>query len=121
MCDSLVLNCNTDFDLKAEHNGESCIESLKPEDKGTERQYWFTSKMLCGIFDVPRQTLEDNIKSLVDEGEISTTKFRCTQKVQAADGKFYNTTIYNLEVLNKLGMCCFRANKKLAEFHVAQI
>lgn len=103
------------FNFNAEHNGVQCIESLNPEDKGTERQFWFTAKMLCEIFEVSKQTLNDNIESLVNDGEISCPKFRTTEKVPASDGKLYKTTLYNLEVLNKLGMCCFRGNKKAKE------
>ena len=54
-------------------------------------------------------------QSLSDDGEFSTADFRRTEKVPASDGKFYETAIYNLEVLNKLGMCCFRGNKKAKE------
>lgn len=103
------------FDFNAEHNGVQCIASLRPEDRGTERQFWFTAKMLCEIFEIARKTLEDNIQSLSDDGEFSMAKFRHTEKVPASDGKLYDTTIYNLEVLNKLGMCCFRHNKKAKE------
>lgn len=45
------------FNFSAEHNGIQCIESLKQEDKGTERQFWFTVAMLCKIFDVAERTL----------------------------------------------------------------
>lgn len=103
------------FDFNAEHNGVMCIESLKLENKGTECQFWFTSKMLCEIFNVAKQTLNDNIESLVNDGEISCPNFRTTEKVPASDGKRYETIIYNLEVLNKLGMCCFRGNKRAKE------
>lgn len=109
-CD--VASVNALFDFNAEHNGESCIESLRPEDRGTENQFRFTVAMLCVIYGVARKTLEDNIQSLSDDGEFSTADFRRTEKVPASDGKFYETSIYNLEVLNKLGMCCFRGNKK---------
>lgn len=109
-CD--VESVNALFDFNAEHNGESCIESLRPEDRGTENQFRFTVAMLCVIYGVARKTLEDNIQSLSDDGEFSTADFRRTEKVPASDGKFYETSIYNLEVLNKLGMCCFRGNKK---------
>ena len=103
------------FDFHAVHNGEACIESLRPEDRGTENQFRFTVAMLCVIYGVARKTLEDNIQSLSDDGEFSTADFRRTEKVPASDGKFYETALYNLEVLNKLGMCCFRGNKKAKE------
>lgn len=116
MLDTVVSSNSQElFDFNAEHNGEACIESLRPEDRGTENQFRFTVAMLCVIYDVARKTLEDNIQSLSDDGEFSTADFRRTEKVPASDGKFYETTIYNLEVLNKLGMCCFRGNKKAKE------
>ena len=116
MLDSVVSSNSQElFDFNAEHNGEACIESLRPEDRGTERQFWFTVAMLCVIYGVARKTLEDNIQSLSEDGEFSTAEIRRTEKVPASDGKFYETSIYNLEVLNKLGMCCFRGNKKAKE------
>ena len=43
MLDSIVSsNSQALFDFNAEHNGEACIESLDPKDKGTERQFRFT-------------------------------------------------------------------------------
>ena len=116
MLDTVVSSNSQElFDFNAEHNGEACIESLDPKDKWTERQFWFTVAMLCVIYGVARKTLEDNIQSLSDDGEFSMADFRRTEKVPASDGKLYETTIYNLEVLNKLGMCCFRGNKKAKE------
>ena len=109
------MNKNELFNFEADHNGVKCIESLKEEDKGTERQYWFTVKMLTEIFDENRKTIENNVKSLCDDGEFSSVKCYHTEKVPASDGKFYSTSLYNLEVLNKLGMCCFRGNKKAKE------
>lgn len=116
MLDTVVSSNSQElFDFNAKHNGEACIESLRPEDRGTERQFWFTVAMLCVIYGVARKTLEDNIQSLSEDGEFSTAEIRRTEKVPASDGKFYETSIYNLEVLNKLGMCCFRGNKKAKE------
>lgn len=103
------------FDFNAEHNGERCIASLRPEDAHTCNAFWFSVAMLCTIYEVADQTIRDNIEGLIEDGEISIPKFRDTVKVPASDGKFYETTIYNLEVLNKLGMCCFRKNKKAKE------
>ena len=110
-----LASANQLFDFHAVHNGEACIESFDPKDRGTENHFRFTAAMLCVIYGVARKTLEDNIQSLSDDGEFSTADFRRTEKVPASDGKFYETSIYNLEVLNKLGMCCFRGNKKAKE------
>lgn len=85
MLDSVISSNSQElFNFNAEHNGEACIESLRPEDRGTERQFWFTVAMLCVIYGVARKTLEDNIQSLSDDGEFSTADFRRTEKVPAS-------------------------------------
>lgn len=105
--------CNG-FIFDAEHNGVPCIASTRPEDQGTDRQFWFTTKMLCEIFEVAKQTLIDNLESLVKDGEIAEYgKTYCA--IPGGNQRLYETAIYNLEVLNKLGMCCFRGNKKARE------
>lgn len=103
------------FNFNAKHNGVGCIESLSPEDRGTENQFWFTAQMFVDIFCELRRTIERNIESLLTDEEISMDKNVRTEKIPAMDGKSYQTTMYNLEVLNKLGMCCFRGNKKAKE------
>lgn len=37
-----LTSANPLFDFHATHNGEACIESLDPKDRGTERQFRFT-------------------------------------------------------------------------------
>ncbi len=104
------------FNFNAEHNGVQCIESLDLKDKGTERQYWFTVAMLCTIYNVAERTLRDNLQSLVDDGEIvDCENSQSTINTKDSLGRCHKTTIYNLEVLNKLGMCCFRGNKTAKE------
>ena len=110
-----LVSANPLFDFNAEHNGEACIESLKPEDRGTERQFWFTVAMMCVIFDVAERTLRFNIQSLIDDGELVSAISCRDAKILDLNGVPHNTTIYNLGVLNKLGMCCFRGNKKAKE------
>jgi hypothetical protein len=96
------------------HNGVKCIRSTRPEDQGTVNQFWFTSKLLCEFFDVADRTLRDNLKALVDDGEIACCDIsQCA--IPGGKNREYEATIYNLDVLNKLGMCCFRGNKKARE------
>lgn len=106
---------NSLFNFNAEHNGEACIESLNPKDRGTERQFWFTIAMMCVIFDVAERTLRFNIQSLIDDGELVSARSCRDAKILDLSGVPHKTAIYNLEVLNKLGMCCFRGNKKAKE------
>ena len=116
MLDSIVSSNSQElFDFNAEHNGEACIESLRPEDRGTERQFWFTVAMMCVIFDVAERTLRDNIESLIEDGEVDCEISQSTVITEDSMGRDHKTTIYNLTVLNKLGMCCFRKNRKAKE------
>ena len=110
---SLVSSSSSVFETSL-HNGIKCIRSTRPEDQGTINQVWFTSKLLCEFFDVADRTLRDNIKSLLDDGEIAHCDIsQCA--FQGGNNRGYEATIYNLDVLNKLGMCCFRGNKKARE------
>ena len=116
MLDSVVSsNSQALFDFNAVHNGEACIESLRPEDRGTERQFWFTVAMLCVIYGVAERTLRDNLESIINDGELVSADFRRDASILDISGVPHKTTIYNLEVLNKLGMCCFRGNKRAKE------
>lgn len=106
------------FDFKAMHNGVQCIASMNPDDVGTERQFWFSIQMLVDVFGESKQTISNNLKSLIDDGEVCQ-KSLTDASILDISGVPHKTTIYNLEVLNKLGMCCFRGNKKAKEIRNA--
>ena len=116
MLDSIVSsNSQSLFDFNAVHNGEACIESLDPKDT-RENRFWFTIAMFCTIYGVAEQTIRDNLKSLGDDGEIGLPEISGRRiNIRDSWGVPHPTTIYNLTVLNKLGMCCFRGNKKAKE------
>ena len=115
MLDSIVSSNSQElFDFNAEHNGEHCIASLDPKDT-RENRFWFTVAMLCVIYGVAERTLRDNLESLICDGELVSADFRRDALILDISGVPHKTTIYNLTVLNKLGMCCFRGNKKAKE------
>ncbi len=108
-------NCvssNPLFDLHAEHNGEHCIASLDPKDT-RENRFWFTVAMLVAIYKESDKTVRNNIEELAQEGELGDCKiFQRRINIEDSCGVPHPTTIYNLTVLNRLGMCCFRKNKE---------
>ena len=116
MLDSTVsFNSQELFDLNAEHNGEACIASLDPKDT-RENRFWFTVAMLVAIYKESDKTIRNNIESLYQDGELGDSKiFERRINIEDSCGVPHTTTIYNLEVLNKLGMCCFRKNRKAKE------
>lgn len=106
------VSANPLFDLNAEHNGEHCIASLDPKDT-RENRFWFTIAMFCTIYKESHQTIRNNIESLYQDGELGDSKiFERRINIEDSCGVPHPTTIYNLTVLNRLGMCCFRKNKE---------
>ena len=91
------------FDYNSSHNNFPAIESLNPIDIGTERQFWFTAKMLEMMFDVSINTIKNRIETLVNVGDLSCQNFDKTN-LPDSRGSLHETTIYNLTVLNKLAM-----------------
>lgn len=88
------------FNFNATHNGIQCIQSLKPEDQGTERQFYFPVKYLSYAFDVSDKTIRNKIEKLESLGEISNCNF--LQLLLPDNSK--PSTLYDLTVLNKLAM-----------------
>ena len=116
MLDSIVSSNSQElFDLNARHNGEECIASLDPKDT-RESRFWFTVAMLVAIYNESDKTIRNNIEELAQEGELGDCKiFQRRINIEDSGGVPHPTTIYNLTVLNRLGMCCFRKNRKAKE------
>lgn len=90
--------------IQSMHNDIQCIESIDPNDKGTSRQYWFTANMLANIFDIALNTVKNNVDFLVKWGELTVVKNLTTVKMQNNAGAVNDTTLYDLQVFNKLAM-----------------
>ena len=90
--------------IQAMHNNIQCIESLDPNDKGTSRQYWFTASMLANIFDIALNTVKNNVDFLVKWGEVTIVKNLTIVQTQNSAGAVKDTTLYDLQVFNKLAM-----------------
>ena len=89
------------FDFHAVHNGEACIESLDPKDRGTERQFRFTRALLCTLLGVKSEdTITNHVDKLVKRGVIDNTKNLVL--LRSEHGR--ETTLYELKVFNYLVM-----------------
>ena len=68
-----------------------------------EDTVWLTQAEMFELFQSSKSNISEHIKHIFEEGELSETsvvrKFRTT----AADGKSYNTTFYNLDVIISVG------------------
>ena len=102
------------FNFHAEHNGVQCIESTRPEDRGTESQYWFTAKMLATIFECHDDTIRRRIETLISTRDLDEAQVCGSSKIPYANGSLHDVTLYNLSVFNKIGMT-FIDNPKAVE------
>ena len=80
------------FNYNSSHNNFPAIESLNHIDIGTERQFWFTAKMLEMMFDVSINTIKNRIETLVNVGDLSCQNFDKTN-LPDSRGSLHETTI----------------------------
>ena len=98
------ITIKNDSFIQSMHNDIQCIESLDPNDKGTSRQYWFSANMLANIFDIALNTVKNNVDFLVKWGEVTIVKNLTIVQTQNSAGAVKDTTLYDLQVFNKLAM-----------------
>ena len=100
-----LASANQLFDFHAVHNGEACIESLDPKDRGTERQFRFTRALLCTLLGVKKEdTITNHVDKLLERGAVTVTKNLVTVKIANSVGAVNETTLYDLTVFNHLVM-----------------
>lgn len=60
---------------------------------------WLTQAQMCELYQTSKSNVSEHIKHIFEEGELDeesvVRKFRTT----ASDGKSYNTTFYNLDMI----------------------
>lgn len=76
---------------------------IKIDVKIVDDTVWLTQSQLCELYQTSKSNISEHIKHIFEEGELDEVsvvrKFRTT----AADGKSYNTTYYNLDMIISLG------------------
>ena len=84
---------------------------IKIDVKFEDETVWLTQAQLCELYQTSKSNISEHIKHIFEEGELEENsvvrKFRTT----AADGKKYNTTHYNLDMIISLG---YRVKSKIA-------
>ena len=83
----------------------------KIDVKFEDETVWLTQAQLCELYQTSKSNISEHIKHIFEEGELEeisvVRKFRTT----ASDGKKYNTTHYNLDMIISLG---YRVKSKIA-------
>jgi len=94
--------------MKEEQKGEIILYqaengTTKIEVRLENENVWLTQAQLVELYQSSKSNISEHIKHIFEEGELSENsvvrKFRTT----ATDGKDYNTTYYNLDMIISLG------------------
>ena len=95
-------------ELKLPQQGEIIIYQSQDGDTKIDVRFvdetvWLTQAQLCELYQSSKSNISEHIKNIFDEGELEeesvVRKFRTT----AADGKYYLTLHYNLDMIISLG------------------
>lgn len=83
----------------------------KIDVKFVDETVWLTQTQLCELYQTSKSNISEHIKHIFEEEELEerlvVRKFRTT----ASDGKNYNVTYYNLDMIISLG---YRIKSKIA-------
>ena len=89
---------NNQIIIYQSEDGETRIEV-----KFTGETVWLSQQQLCELYNTSKSNVSEHIKHIFEDGELDeeavVRKFRTT----AADGKSYNVTFYNLDMIISLG------------------
>ena len=64
---------------------------------------WLTQAQLCELFQKSKSTISEHIKNIFDENELNANSVVRNFRTTASDGKNYDTTFYNLDVIISVG------------------
>ncbi len=72
---------------------------------------WLSQKQMADLFEVEVPAINKHIKNIFDSGELSDNSVISKMEITAADGKSYETKLYNLDMIIAVG---YRVNSKKA-------
>jgi len=87
-------------------SGEGGVE-VRYEDENI----WLTQKLMAELYDVNVRTVNEHIKKIFSDNELTEETVIRNFRITASDGKTYNTNHYNLQVIIAVG---FKVNNERA-------
>lgn len=84
--------------IAATGEGEQSIE-MRYQDENI----WLTQKMMAALYDVTVAAINQHLKRIFDDGELSPEAVIKDYLITASDGKSYNTKHYNLQAIVAVG------------------
>ncbi len=83
--------------------GQIILYKRRLEVRLEEDTVWLTQKQMAELFQKDVRTVNEHIKNIFGEGELSSRSVIRKFRITASDGKKYNTTHYNLDVIISVG------------------
>lgn len=99
------------------------IASVGDSNRSYEVRYedeniWLTQKMMAALYDVDVRTINYHIKKIFSDSELEEDSVIRKFRITAEDGKIYNTSHYNLQMIIAVG---FKVNSERAvQFRILQ-
>lgn len=92
------------------------VASTGDSDESVEMRYedeniWLTQKMMAVLYDVSVPTINEHIKTIINDSELEETSVIRKFRITASDGKNYNTNHYALQMIISVG---FKVNSERA-------
>jgi len=86
-------------------------EKVSVDVRFEEETVWLTQKQIAEVYETTRPNVTMHIKNILSDGELDENSVCKDFLLTAADGKKYNTTHYNLDMIISAG---YRINSKKA-------
>lgn len=91
-----------------ENQGEIVIYQTDDGDTKIDVRFvdetvWLTQAQLCELYQTSKSNISEHIKHIFDEGELDEISVVRNFRTTATDGKSYNVTYYNLDMIISLG------------------
>ncbi|MCK5014682.1 MAG: virulence RhuM family protein [Candidatus Omnitrophica bacterium] len=90
-------------------SGKIVLYKNKLEVQLEKDTVWLTQKLMAELFDTERSVITKHIRNILNSKELTKNSVCANFAHTAADGKNYNTTFYNLDMIISVG---YRVNSK---------
>lgn len=92
------MNENSEVIIYQSEDGETRIDV-----KFVGETVWLSQQQLCELYKTSKANVSEHIKHIFEDGELDEESVVRKSRTTAADGKSYNVTYYNLDMIISLG------------------
>ena len=103
----------SNLEIKETYLYKTSEEIVTAEVNLSEDTIWATQKEIAKLFGVSIPTINEHLKNIFNDEELEKNSVIRKSLITAADGKKYNTNLYNLDAIISVG---YRVNSKKATY-----